>query len=199
MPTVTVTESIDIRASRQEVWAIISNVEKRMRLSPLWDVVSVEPLTPGPYGLGSRYRVHLHRNEVDIRYESEAVEFVEGRRVSHQLTVERGTRTTWSLLDCALGTRLMYQDDFQAGDDEAERALIQAVHENTRWWLETIKQYVEWRGSLSLRLWRWVYDRFLLGLPPFQRRRIVFILLLQLGAAFTFICVALLLGMTMGR
>jgi len=194
---VTVTESVDIRASPAEVWEVIGNYEKRMYLSPLWEVVSLESLTPGPYGLGSRYRVHMRRNEVDIRYESQVVDFVEGQRISHQLTVERGTRTTWRLLDCAVGTRLMYEDVFEAGDDAAERALIQAVHQNTRWWLEAIKDYVEWGRHPLLRAWRWLYDRFLLKLPPLQRRLVTFILFLQLVTSLSFICVVFFLALAM--
>lgn len=197
MAIVTVTESVDIRAPLPEVWEVIGNYEKRMYLSPLWEVVSIEPLTPGPYGPGSRYRVHMRRNEVDIRYESQVVDFEEGRRIVHQLTVERGTRTTWRLLDCAVGTRLMYEDAFEAGNDAAERALIQAVHQNTRWWLEAIKDYVEWGHHPVLRIWRRIYDRFLLKLPPMQKRLITFILFLELITISSFICVTLFLGIVM--
>src|SRR5512143_3611094 len=112
MPEITVTESIDIRAPRAEVWDIVGNLDKRMRLSPLWDVVSIESLTAGPYGLGSRFRIHTRRNDVDILHETEVVEFVPGSRATHQLAGEPGTRTTWSILDCAVGTRVMYEDTF---------------------------------------------------------------------------------------
>jgi carbon monoxide dehydrogenase subunit G len=51
-----VTEYIDIQAPRQEVFSLITHLERRLQLSPLWGVASVEAKNGNYPQVGSSYR-----------------------------------------------------------------------------------------------------------------------------------------------
>jgi hypothetical protein len=197
MQTLSVSANIDIRAPRNEVWSLISDVDKRLRLCPLWDVISVEALTPGALGLNSVFRFQTRRQQQNVTRESRVVEFVPGRRIAHARDNSHVARTLWSVQDCAVGTRLMYEEIFQVSDEQDCAMILQAAHQAVQQWLTSLKLYLEWREARLTRAWRWLFDRALLRMPTSQRRVIMAIVFLHATSAIGFIAAALVWGLAL--
>ncbi|MBI5304591.1 MAG: SRPBCC family protein [Chloroflexi bacterium] len=199
MQTLAVSANVDIRAPLDEVWSLIADLDKRVRLCPLWDVVRVESLTPGPLGLGSAFRLHTRRQHQIVARESRVVEFVPGRRIVHQRANAQVARTVWSVQDCAAGTRLMYEEIFELSDDLNRDTILQPAHQAALEWLASLKLYLEWREARVTRAWRWLYDRWLIRMPTSQRRIVTMIVLMHVGMAISFIVAALVWGIALQR
>ncbi len=197
METLTVSASIDIQAPRDEVWSLVADIEKRMRLSPLWDVVKVEKLTPEPFGLDSAFRIDLRRDKKNLTRVTRIIELIPGRSLSHQRADDQNSRVTFSVQDCAVGTRLLYQEILASIDAPDVDALVQSAHQAARAWLNELKQYLEWRGTRTLRLWRAFYDRVLLRVPYTQRHLVTYIIGMHIVSAISFIGAALFWGLAM--
>lgn len=194
MQTLSVSANIDIRAPRAEVWSLIADVDKRLRLCPLWDVVSVEALTPGALGLNSVFRLQTRHQQQHVTRESRIVEFVPGRRIASARDNSQVARTLWSVQDCAVGTRLMYEEIFELSDEQDRATILQAAHQAVHQWLTSLKLYLEWREAWLTRAWRWLFDHVLLRMPTSQRRVIMAIMFLHVTSAITFIAAALVWG-----
>lgn len=188
-----VTEFIDIQAPRQEVFSLITHLERRMQLSPLWGIASVEAKNGAYPEVGSSYQVRLAQGE-QPPYATVVTEYEPYRKFAYCLDVDRQTSVTWTLQEIKLGTRLTYQEEFLV-DDETEQDFTQSVRDIVRSWLMNIQRYSELRQSKSKRLARWLVDRFYLGLRPDQRRVIVTILFMQAVAAIAFIMAVLGMGL----
>lgn len=193
MQTLSVSANIDIRAPRDEVWSLIANLDKRVRLCPLWDVINIEALTPGALGLNSVFRLHTRQQHRIVTRDSRIVEFVPGRRIA---TVRDNSvaRTSWSVQDCAIGTRLMYEETFELSDAQDRTTILHAAHQAVQQWLASLKLYLEWREARLTRAWRWLFDRWLLRMPTSQRRVVMGILLLHIASAVSFVAAALVWG-----
>lgn len=197
MQTLTVSENIDIRAPREEVWALIADIEKRVRLCPLWDVIGVESLTPGPLNVGSTFRLQTRQHRQISARTSRVVEFVPGRRIAHQRENALVARTVWSVQDCATGTRLMYEETFELSDAQNRDTILQPAHQAVREWLAMLKLYLEWREARLTRAWRWLYDRWFLHMPTSQRRIVMTIVVMHAISAIGFIAAALVWGLAL--
>ena len=162
MQTLAINANIDIRAQRDEVWSLIADLDKRVRLCPLWDVVSVESLTPGPLGVNSVFRLCTRRQQQLVARESRVVEFVPGRRIAQVRDNSQVARTVWSVQECAVGTRLMYEETFELDDQQSPDKILPLAHQAAREWLAMLKLYLEWRDGRVTRAWRWLFDRWLL-------------------------------------
>lgn len=191
MASTTVAQSIDIAAPREEVWQVIEDVQIHTRLSPLWDVITIKLITPKPYALGSIIQLHKRRNGVDIEYRSEVVEYIAMQRIGYRLQNAQETCTSWKLQDCAVGTRLTYQDTFTPPANTEEREFADAVRLGASQWLKNIKLYCEWRGMRVLRLWRWLYHHLLMYVPYSHRQAFTMVLFLQFMMTLSFLSVAI--------
>lgn len=188
-----VTEFIDVQAPCQEVFSLITHIEKRLQLSPMWGVASLEVKNGDYPQVGSSYKVHMTEGE-QPPYDTVITTYEPYRKFAYCLDVDRQTTVTWTLQPIKMGTRLTYEEQFLV-DDESEPELAQSVRQVVHNWLANIQRYAELRQSRTKRLARWLVDRFYLGLPPEQRRVIVMILFMQAVTAITFIMAALGFGL----
>jgi uncharacterized protein YndB with AHSA1/START domain len=188
-----VIEFIDVQAPRQEVFSLITHLERRMQLSPLWGVASVEAKNGNYPQVGSTYRVRMTEGG-QPPYETVITDYQPDRKLSYCLDVDRQTSVTWTLQDIKSGTRLTYEEEFLVEEENAQE-FTQAVRSVVKGWLANIQRYAELRQSRIKRLARWLVDRFYLSLRPDQRRVIVMILFMQITAAIAFIMAALGMGL----
>lgn len=188
-----VSEFIDIQAPRQEVFSLITHIERRMQLSPLWGIASVEAKNNDYPQVGSSYQVRLSEGE-QPPYATVVTDYEPYRKFAYCLDVDRQTSVTWTLQEIKQGTRLTYAEEFLV-DEETEPDFTQSVRGIVRNWLANIQRYSELRQSKSKRLARWLVDKFYLGLRPDQRRIILTILFMQAVAAIAFIMAAVGMGL----
>lgn len=184
-----VVEYIDIQAPRQEVFSLITHIERRLQLSPLWGVASLEAKNGDYPQVGSTYKMRLTEGE-QTPYETIVTVYEPYQKFAYCLDVDRQTSVTWTLQEIKMGTRLTYEEVFLV-DEAAEQEFIQSVRGVVHNWLANIQRYAELRQSNTRRLARWLVDRFYLGLRPDQRRVILTILFMQAVAAIAFIMAAL--------
>jgi hypothetical protein len=197
MQTLTISANIDIRAPRDQVWALIADIEKRMRLCELWDVVRVEPLTPTTLGVNSVFRLHIRHHHQDVERVTRVIEFVPEHRITHQRDTG-ASRTKWSVQDCAVGTRLMYEEIFQLDNQDPE-TFLQAAHQAAHAWLNNLKQYLEWRETRTLRAWRWIFDHAFLRVPASERRTMIAIVVMHVVGTIGFAAAAIAWGIAFSR
>jgi uncharacterized protein YndB with AHSA1/START domain len=188
-----VTEFIDIQAPRQEVFSLITHIERRLQLSPLWGIASLEAKNGTYPEVGSSYQVRLAEGE-QPPYTTVVTDYEPYRKFAYCLDVDRQTSVTWILQEITLGTRLTYQEEFLV-DEETEQDFTQSVRGIVHTWLANIQRYSELRQSKSKLLARWLVDKFYLGLRPDQRRVILTILFMQAVAAIAFIMAVLGMGL----
>jgi uncharacterized protein YndB with AHSA1/START domain len=188
-----VTEFIDIQAPRQEVFSLITHIERRLQLSPLWGIASLEAKNGTYPEVGSSYQVRLAEGE-QPPYTTVVTDYEPYRKFAYCLDVDRQTSVTWILQEITLGTRLTYQEEFLV-DEETEQDFTQSVRGIVHTWLANIQRYSELRQSKSKLLARWFVDKFYLGLRPDQRRVILTILFMQAVAAIAFIMAVLGMGL----
>jgi len=188
-----VIEYVDVQAPRQEVFSLITHIERRLQLSPLWGVASVEAKNGDYPQVGSSYKVRLTEGE-QPPYETVITAYEPYQKFAYCLDVDRQTSVTWTLQEIKMGTRLTYEEEFLV-DEHAEQDFTQSVREVVHNWLANIQRYAELRQSHTKRLARWLVDRFYLGLRPDQRRVIVMIVFMQIVAAIAFVMAALGMGL----
>lgn len=100
---ITVIESAIIRHAPSEVFAVAADPRKQLEWDP-GTLTTVERLTHGPLGLGSRYRGNFKGFGV---VEYEFADFESGRRFAHLAALKMGTlRHTFTLDAVPEGTRL---------------------------------------------------------------------------------------------
>lgn len=188
-----VTEFIDVQAPPQEVFSLITHLERRLQLSPLWGVASLEAKNGNYPQVGSSYKVRLTEGE-QPPYLTVITAYEPYRKFAYCLDVDRQTSVTWTLQAIKMGTRLTYEEEFLV-DEQAEQEFTQTVRQVVHNWLANIQRYAELRQSKTKQLARWLVDRFYLGLRPDQRRVIVTILFMQAIMAITFIMAAVGFGL----
>lgn len=191
MRTVKVVESVDINAPREDVFAIITNCDRRLQLSPLWGVIEIKEISADFPREGSRY--HAKKVHDEEEYDTIVTSFIPCQKFAYQLMTGRGISVVWTFQEVAQGTRLMYYEEFlvdAAGDDE----FVKSVRATVRQWLKNIKLYAELRGGWLQRQVKWLADHYLLKLRADQRRIILAILVMQGIGCLTFIAAAIGLG-----
>lgn len=134
---------------------------------------------------------------IDIRAPRDEL-LLPGRRIAHERDTGN-SRTTWSVQDCAAGTRLLYEETFELNDDQDRETILPAAQRAVREWLSAIKLYLEWRAERLTRAWRWLYDRAFLRMPMSQRRLVMAIVVMHIVSAISFIAAALVWGVALRR
>ncbi len=187
-----VVEWIDIQAPRAEVFKLIVDIERRMQLSPLWGIASIEAKSNNYPNRGSKYLVrHLAGNP--SVYQTTITDYERDRKLSYCLDVDQQTSVTWLLNDIPRGTRIIYMEEYHVEDENADQ-FNRSVRDVVKSWLSNIQRYAELRQSTFKRIIRWLVDRFYLRLRPEQRRVIVMILVMQFVSFIAFIMAALAMG-----
>lgn len=201
MEHVVLSESIDISAGRSRVFALLTNLEKRLRLSSSWEVVSVKKLTRGLPDVGAKFKIRLRGEEDEVEYTSEWVELEENKKLAYR-SPDANFAVTITLRDRDGGTRLNYREDAFVREEgrynlQEARHVLQKMLGNMKAYLEVEKRF---GGSVLKYLW----DKVWLKMNPWERNLSKLVLIME-GAltaaavvAIAIIVVAIRLGLIAG-
>lgn len=193
MNYIKVLEWVDIRAPREEIFKIITDVNRRLQLSPLWGRTTVEAKEGQRLEEGYVYLVR-HAGDDGPAVESVITAYDPPRKLSYCLDVDQQTSVTWNLQEVAKGTRLTYSEEFLVNPETAEE-FTQEVRKMIKSWLINIRNYGELRDSRLRRFVRWALDRYFLKLRPEQRSVVAIILFMHITGFIAFIMSALAIGL----
>lgn len=209
MPLIRVEEQIDISAPPGEVFALITDIEKRMQLSPWWGSADIEDVSADYPRRDSSYRLKPRQEDLPA-YEVQVVAYQPGEALVLEWDGETTFRQEWRVHRASEGARLSYAGDHWYEEDpaevggEQEDALEQALSptlepgekaaQEAREWLTNLKRYVELRPEGIQRWVKWFLDRYLLKLRAEQRRVIFILFAFQLVTFLTFLVAAIGLG-----
>ena len=116
MDIIRVTEWVDIQAPREEVFDLVVDLKRRMQLSPLWGMVSIEnPFADYPLE-GSSYDVEIPEKEGSC-FETVIIAFKPQQKLTYQSNLQI-RRCKLASSGCQHGTRLIYTEEFL--DEESE-------------------------------------------------------------------------------
>ena len=119
METTKVIGWVDIQAPLREVYDAVLDVEKRMQLSPLWGVTSLENIDETYPEEGSSLSIRMLAPP-HINYRSIVTRLEPLKQFAYRLTVDRETRITWYFRNVSVGTRLTYEEEFLVDPRERE-------------------------------------------------------------------------------
>lgn len=188
-----VVEFIDIAAPRQKVFGLVMDLQRRLQLSPLWGIAQIEDMSPDFPAKGSSYKAILKKGD-QSEYRTIITDYSPLNFLAYRLTIDRQTLVSWSFQDCAVGTRVIYTEEFLVNDEEEAEDFSQSVREVIQKWLNNIKRYLELGDGWFDRLVRTFLDRFYLKLRNDQRRIVATILFLQVIGMISFIMAAIAVG-----
>ncbi len=192
-----VIEWIDIQAPREEVFTLVTDIERRMQLSPLWGLASLEARFGDYPKVGSGYLVRLSNlpnSAEQPLYETVITAYQPHYKFAYCLDVDQQTSVVWTLQNIRSGTRLTYSEEFLISETDVEE-FAQSVREIVCQMLANIQRYAELRESKLKRLAKWLVDRFYLHLRPDQRKTLTTALFLQAVAIFTFVAAVIGFGL----
>ena len=200
MRTITIAESVDISAPRHEVYEVVTHLERRHQLSPLWGAVKVIDVSDDYPVAGSSYRVRLTQGE-EREAQVTVTEFQPDLKFAYRSDGPGAESAVWRLQDVAGGVRLMYEEQFRVADEAAGEGpsadeVAAEVRRTIIQWLANFKRHSELRGTPFRRLVRRIADRWFLPLPLQQRRLIFMIIAMHAISALTFLVAAIGLGIT---
>jgi hypothetical protein len=187
-----VLEWTDIHAPREEIFELITDLNRRLQLSPLWGHVIIESKGEQYPCEGSVYLVRHSGSEAPA-YESVVTTYDPPRKFGYCLDIDQQTSVTWNLQEIAGGTRLTYTEEFLIDPATAE-AFNQEVRKIVKGWLKNIRNYAELRDGRLKRLVRWFLDRYFLKMRPEQRNVVAIILFMHATGFIAFIMAALAMG-----
>lgn len=192
METVKVTEWVDIDAPRSDLFKMILNLERRFQLSPLYGTTQLDEVSEDYPSTGSRYRLRL-KEPADYCYDSVVTDFQPNRKFAYSLSIRRKTKVCWFFQETPRGTRVIYEEEFDA-DEQSEEDFIASVRKAVKQWLKNIKLYAELHKTRLGRFLKWVLDRYFLRLRSDQRNIILTVLFLQLVGFVSFVMAAIAMG-----
>lgn len=174
-----ISESVEISAPPEKVFSLLCDVEKRMRLNPSWQVLSIEKLTPGALQKGTKFRIKLLVEGEEVEYISEWIEFVENKKLASK-SLSGEFQVALALEEIPGGTKLTQEEAFEFSAlleerkeiwksvqeylikyellgymfrfgryTSAEEEVAKIVREQLREWLESIKQHLESKRGVS--------------------------------------------------
>lgn len=193
MAFVKVTEFVDIRAPRQEVYNILVDLKRRVQLSPLWGVLQIDHVSENYPQEGSDFQMSLRNNQEIPPYRTVITCCNPLRKLAYKLDVRRKSEVTWILQDTQQGTRVIYEEQFEIEEKEGDEFTSQ-VRNVVVSWLKNIKLYAELREGRLNKAIKWFLDRFFLNLRKEQRNVILILLFVQFTSIITFIMAAIALG-----
>jgi hypothetical protein len=199
MPEYSFEEGVDIRGSREKIFELVADFPKRTYLGPFWTVVEIEQLTPGPVGVGTVFQHHVKREDMEMEneYTSEIVTFSPGFRLAYKISTRHNLLVTWTVtaIDDEI-THLSYQESVVLEERDGDHEQVLEFMKNyAREWLDALKQYLQLEETGLQGAFKWLIDRFLLKMPPQQRRVVIMLLAFKLFIAGSFITIALMFGL----
>jgi len=102
--------SIDIKAPPESVFQLVMDLEKRIRLSPNVDVISVRKETAGPVGVGTEFHLHLSSQGQPVEYRCRCTAFEPGRKMETVSLTEQPFGMRVMVEPMPGGTRLTQQE-----------------------------------------------------------------------------------------
>lgn len=180
-------ETIEIAAQPERVFSLLCDVEKRIRLNPIYEVVRLIRLTEGKIQKGSRFQVQLKEEKNSFAYAYEVIELIENKKLELKAAGSEEFQENFALEKIQAGTRVYY-----TLDNFSEKQLSEKEKQDVQLWLISLKQYVEMQGT-SGRVFKFWMDRVWLRMPPSQRRMVLIILLIN-GGLFLMLLLAILLA-----
>ncbi len=188
-----VTEFVDIRAPRQEVYNLLVDLRRRIQLSPLWGIVQIDHISEQYPDEGSEFQMSLCEKKDIPPYRTIITCHNPLRKLAYRLDVRRKSEVSWILQDTQDGTRVIYEEQFEVEDDEGGEFTTQ-VRSVVTTWLRNIKSYAELREGWLNKAIRWFLDKYFLKLRKEQRNVIMILLVMQFVSIITFILAAIALG-----
>lgn len=144
----------------------LADVERLFRLNPYLDIQSWESAPQGGFRLRAANEANGCRYEVTARLE------VLRQGAAFTLTYDRGLKraTEFAVEPAGAGSLLTVIDHYHPVDDPQDQRLRE-VDRSLVPWVAAIRRHVRGRARYGrLPAWRWWTERFLLGMPPRQRR-----------------------------
>lgn len=187
-----ISEWIDIDVPRHQVFNLVTNLERRMQLSPLWGVSKITGQSEEYPKVGGGYFVSMAEGE-QPEYETVVTANDPPLRFAYCLDIDMDTNVTWTIQETVRGSRLTYTEDFLSPNEDRE-AFEQQVRKTIAQWLQNIKRYLELRPTGYQRLIRFALDKYYLRLGPEQRRIVAMLLFMQITGTLAFIMAALGMG-----
>ncbi len=194
MPETKVVEWVDIQAPREAVFSLVTDLRRRMQLSPLWGIAHIETISPDYPQMGSSYHVRVVEG-ADLEYDTIITGYQPGRKLAYCTDLENSSHITWTVQDIAQGTRVIYEESFileEGSDTELHASVRRVVKE----WLANIKRYSELKDSPSHRLIKWFLDRYYLNMRRDQRKTVQVVLFMHAVGLISFIMAAIALGIS---
>lgn len=179
-------ETIEIAAEPERVFSLLCDVEKRIRLNPVYEVVHLIRLTEGTQK-GSRFQVQLKEEKNSFAYTYEVIESIKNKKLELKAAGSEEFQENFALEKIPAGTRVYY-----TLDNFSEKQLSEKEKQDVQLWLISLKQYLEMHG-MSGRVFKFWMDRVWLRMPPPQRRMALIILLIN-GGLFLMLLLAILLA-----
>jgi|Deesub1362B_J571_1020462.scaffolds.fasta_scaffold00080_11 hypothetical protein len=109
-------EKIEIAAPVERVFEFVKDLERRLKLSPAYEVIKVEKLTEAEIGKGTRFRVRLLHKDKEVEYITEIKKFIENKKivVKH---LDGNLKVTLKLKKTPKGTLLIHDEEFVISDE----------------------------------------------------------------------------------
>ncbi|RPI86030.1 MAG: hypothetical protein EHM41_09555 [Chloroflexi bacterium] len=193
MESIKVVEWVDIRAPKSDVFQLILDLKRRIQLSPFWGVIDLDCVSDEFPCEGSFFRTKIVQGG-DKELESKVITFVEGTRLCYQTRADDTSQITWTVQDCAAGTRLIYEEEFRS-EEESIDEVRKTVREAVKKWLNNIQRYSELHTTRSRRFIKWFLDRYFLKLRVEQRNVITALIFMKAVSIIAFIMAAMAYGM----
>ncbi len=187
-----ISEWIDIDVSSTEVFNLVTNLERRTQLSPLWGVSKIGEQSVEYPKVGGGYMVSMAEGD-HTNYKTVVTAYEPPSRFAYCLDIDMDTNVTWTVHGTPRGSRLTYTEDFRS-PTENRAEFEQQVRKTITQWLQNIKRYLELRPTGYQRLIRFALDKYYLRLGPEQRRIVAMLLFMQITGMLAFIMAALGMG-----
>lgn len=194
MDTVRVVEYVDIAAPRHEVFATVTDCERRFQLCPLWGTIRLISVSADYPAAGSRW-LSAPAQEPARVYPTVVTDYRPAQRFAYYTATDGQAAVIWTFQDVAAGTRVIYQEEFAADEARADEIMAQ-VRQIVRGWLLNIKRYSELRRTRFERLLRWLADHYYLKLRPDQRSVVVTILMIHFVGTIASVMAIVAFGFT---
>jgi len=105
-------ESIEINQPAEKVFGFLKDIESRVRLSPMYEVVRFEKITKGKIGRGTKYRIELISGGIRTEFTEEIVGFIRNKKIVTKETEGR-MKLILKLKKNPKGTLLIHEEEFE--------------------------------------------------------------------------------------
>lgn len=103
-------ESIEIKAPSDKVFALLKNIDARLRLNPFLNIIWIQKLTEGEPSLGSRFWIVANCEDKRLDCKIEWIEYEENRKIVSYEPISK-TKLTLMLQETSNGTILMHKEE----------------------------------------------------------------------------------------